>query len=117
MAEITAVHSFWRRFLSASAPVAQTRESANREFRLRLDLLTLPSESMWSTDRAANMFRRRYPHNKFLRDHRTGEVHHFDPRLFDLLSDLTASVGRPGAEINIICGFRTPWSNEFLRHH
>jgi uncharacterized protein YcbK (DUF882 family) len=53
----------------------------------------------------------------FLRDHRTGEVHHYDPRLFDVLNDLTASVGRAGAEIQVICGYRTPWSNEFLRTH
>ncbi len=53
----------------------------------------------------------------FLRDHRTGDVHHYDPRLFDLLSDLEASIGRPGAEIDIICGYRTPWSNEYLRTH
>jgi len=53
----------------------------------------------------------------FLRDHRTGDVHHYDPRLFDLLSDLTASVGRAGAELHVICGYRTPWSNEFLRIH
>ncbi len=54
--------------------------------------------------------------DNFLRDHRTGEVRHFDPRLFDLLSDITASVGRPDEEINVICGYRTPWSNAFLRH-
>jgi uncharacterized protein YcbK (DUF882 family) len=53
----------------------------------------------------------------FLRDHRTGDVHHYDPRLFDLLNDLTAAVGRAGAELNVICGYRTPWSNEFLRTH
>lgn len=53
----------------------------------------------------------------FLRDHRTGDVHHYDPKLFDLLSDLTASVGRAGAELNVICGYRTPWSNQFLRTH
>lgn len=51
----------------------------------------------------------------FLRDHRTGEVKHYDPRVFDILSDLAAAVGRPGAEIQIICGYRTSWSNEFLR--
>jgi uncharacterized protein YcbK (DUF882 family) len=51
----------------------------------------------------------------FLRDHRTGEVKHYDPRVFDILSDLAASVGHPGAEINIICGYRSSWSNEFLR--
>ena len=55
--------------------------------------------------------------NEFLRDHRTGDVHHYDPRLFDLLNDLTASVGRAGAELNVICGYRTPWSNQFLRTH
>ena len=53
----------------------------------------------------------------FLRDHRTGEVHHFDPRLFDVLSDATKAVGRPDAEIYIICGYRTPKSNEYLRTH
>jgi uncharacterized protein YcbK (DUF882 family) len=53
----------------------------------------------------------------FLRDHRTGDVHHYDPRLFDLLADLTTAGGRPDAEIDIICGYRTPWSNEFLRTH
>jgi len=51
----------------------------------------------------------------FLRDHRTGEVRHFDPHLFDLLHDLTASLGDSGGEIDVICGYRTPWSNEFLR--
>jgi uncharacterized protein YcbK (DUF882 family) len=55
--------------------------------------------------------------DEFLRDHRTGDVRHFDPRLLDLLSDLTAAVGRPMAEINVFCGYRTPWSNEFLRSH
>jgi uncharacterized protein YcbK (DUF882 family) len=51
----------------------------------------------------------------FLRDHRTGDVHHFDPRLFDLLHDLSESVNDSTGEINVICGYRTPWSNEFLR--
>jgi uncharacterized protein YcbK (DUF882 family) len=51
----------------------------------------------------------------YLRDHRTGDVLHFDPRLFDLLHDLTASLDDSGGEIDVICGYRTPWSNEFLR--
>jgi uncharacterized protein YcbK (DUF882 family) len=53
----------------------------------------------------------------FLRDHRTGDVRHFDPRLYDILSDLTASVGRPDGEIDIVCGYRTPSTNESLRAH
>jgi len=53
----------------------------------------------------------------FLRDHTTGDVRHFDPRLYDILADLTASVGHPGAEIDIVCGYRTPSTNESLRAH
>ena len=52
----------------------------------------------------------------FLRDHRTGDVRHFDPHLFDLLYDLTKSLHDVGGEIDVVCGYRTPWSNEFLRH-
>lgn len=55
--------------------------------------------------------------NYFLRDHRTGNVHAYAPQVFDLLHDLTVSVGRPDDEIDVVCGYRTPWSNEFLRHH
>ena len=53
----------------------------------------------------------------FLRDHQTNEVRHFDPRLYDILADLTASVGRSNAEIDIVCGYRTPSTNESLRAH
>jgi uncharacterized protein YcbK (DUF882 family) len=53
----------------------------------------------------------------FLRDHNTGDVRHFDPRLYDILADLAASVGHPGGEIDIVCGYRTPSSNESLRAH
>jgi uncharacterized protein YcbK (DUF882 family) len=51
----------------------------------------------------------------FLRDHRSGDVKPYDPHVFDILSDLAAAVGHPDAEIQIICGYRTPTSNEFLR--
>jgi uncharacterized protein YcbK (DUF882 family) len=53
----------------------------------------------------------------FLRDHNSGDVRHFDPRLYDILSDLTASVGHPNGEIDIVCGYRTPSTNESLRAH
>jgi uncharacterized protein YcbK (DUF882 family) len=55
--------------------------------------------------------------NHYLRDHRTGDVHSYDPRVFDLLHDLTASLGNPSLEIDVVCGYRTPWSNEYLRAH
>lgn len=53
----------------------------------------------------------------FLRDHRTGDVRHFDPKIFDALEELTIAVGHPGGEIDVVCGYRSPWSNEFLRTH
>jgi uncharacterized protein YcbK (DUF882 family) len=101
-----------------AAPLAHSDVSADRVYRLRL-FHTHTGERI---DVIYRQGERYVPEallslDNFLRDHRTGEVHHFDPRLFDLLSELTAEVGRPGAEINIVCGFRTPWSNEYLRHH
>jgi len=53
--------------------------------------------------------------NSFLRDHRTGNARRYDPQVFDLLNDLLASLDKPDSEIDVICGYRTPWSNEFLR--
>jgi uncharacterized protein YcbK (DUF882 family) len=55
--------------------------------------------------------------NEYLRDHRTGDLHQYDPRVFDLLHDLSVKLGHPNAEINVICGYRSSWSNEFLRAH
>jgi uncharacterized protein YcbK (DUF882 family) len=55
--------------------------------------------------------------DRFLRDSVTGDVHHFDPHLFDVLFDLTAASGFSDPEIQVICGYRTPQTNEFLRTH
>ena len=53
----------------------------------------------------------------FLRDHRTGDVKDFDVKEFDLLHDLLAKLHDANGEIDIVCGYRTPWSNNFLRTH
>ena len=42
-------------------------------------------------------------------------MHHVEPRLFDLLYDLTVSLNDAGGEIDVICGYRTRETNEFLR--
>jgi uncharacterized protein YcbK (DUF882 family) len=55
--------------------------------------------------------------NQFLRDHRTGDVKNYDPREFDLLHDLMVKLGHPDGLIDIVCGYRTPWSNNYLREH
>lgn len=53
--------------------------------------------------------------NYFLRDHRTNAVSHYDPKEFDLLHSVMGRLGRPGGEIDVVCGYRTPHSNEYLR--
>ena len=55
--------------------------------------------------------------NHFLRDHRTGDNASYDPHEFDLLHAIMAKLHRPNGVIDIICGYRTPWSNEYLREH
>lgn len=52
-----------------------------------------------------------------LRDYRNGAVRSYDPRLLDVLHELMLALGRPDAEIDVICGYRTPHTNEYLRTH
>jgi uncharacterized protein YcbK (DUF882 family) len=53
--------------------------------------------------------------NHFLRDHRTQDVSSYDPKEFDVLHALMTRLRRPNGVIDIVCGYRTPESNEFLR--
>jgi len=55
--------------------------------------------------------------NRYLGDHRTHQIQAYDPRVFDLLHDLVTALGNSNLEINVVCGYRTPRSNEFLRTH
>lgn len=55
--------------------------------------------------------------DRFLRDHRTGDEKDYDVHEFDLLHDLMARLGHANGEIDIVCGYRTPWSNNYLRQH
>ena len=48
--------------------------------------------------------------NKVLRDHRNGQVHEIDPRLFDQLHDL-ALAAKCEPRFEIISGYRSPESN------
>ncbi len=53
--------------------------------------------------------------NHFLRDHRTNENASYDPLEFDLLHRILVTLHRPNAVIDVVCGYRSPGSNEFLR--
>src|SRR5208283_4880510 len=111
--------TLWLVLLSLAAPPGRTAElnvPAVPEYRLRF-YHTHTGERLEIVYRRGDTY---LPHaldelDHYLRDHRTGEVRHFDPRLFDVLYDLTASLNDSDGEIDVICGYRTPWSNEFLR--
>ena len=53
--------------------------------------------------------------NWLLRDHRSGEMIHMDPQLFDILHALRARCG--GETFEIISGYRSPLTNASLRSH
>jgi uncharacterized protein YcbK (DUF882 family) len=53
----------------------------------------------------------------FLRDYRTDSVRDYDVREFDLLHDLMVRLGHPNGEIDIVCGYRTLRTNQWLREH
>jgi uncharacterized protein YcbK (DUF882 family) len=111
--------SLWLMVLVLAAPLGQAAEPAApsaHDYRLRF-------YHTHTRERLDIVYRRGDTYlpealdalDHYLRDHRTGEIHHFDPHLFDLLHELTASLNDSGGEIDVICGYRTPWSNEFLR--
>jgi len=101
------------------APLGNTWEGGNptaREYRLRFF-------NTHTNERIDVVYRRGESYlpealgklDRYLRDVFTGEVRHFDPHLFDLLYDLTASLNDAGGEIDVVCGYRTPETNELLR--
>ena len=51
----------------------------------------------------------------YLRDFRTGDARSFDPRLFDVLTDLAVAAGKPDGEFHVISAYRSPKTNEMLR--
>lgn len=53
--------------------------------------------------------------NHFLRDYRTDTVKDYDPKEFDVLHALMTKLKRPNGVIDIVCGYRTPETNNFLR--
>jgi uncharacterized protein YcbK (DUF882 family) len=52
--------------------------------------------------------------NHIFRDHRTGEIKPIDPTLLDYLHAISNRL-KPGAEIHIVSGYRSPATNLMLR--
>ncbi|HVH29920.1 MAG TPA: YcbK family protein [Vicinamibacterales bacterium] len=53
--------------------------------------------------------------NHFLRDFRTGDIHDIDPQLLDLLHHV-AQATQTSKPFQVISGYRSPATNEMLRH-
>jgi uncharacterized protein YcbK (DUF882 family) len=108
--------TWWLGVLLLIAPIGHSDITSSREYKLRfyhthtkqrLDIVYRRGDQYLPEALAALDY--------YLRDSLTGDVRHFDPRLFDLLYDLTSSLDDAGGEIDVICGYRTPKTNEFLR--
>ncbi len=97
MRSIVRNHTFWLSTLLLTVPLGWSTESASPaaapEYRLRfhhthtnerLDIVYRRGDT-YLPEASAEL-------DHYLRDHRTGDIRHFDPRLFDLLLDLTASL-------------------------
>lgn len=109
----------WLIVFFVAAPLGQTGEPSSptlRDYRLRffnthtnerIDVIYRRGES-YLPEALAKL-------DNYLRDVFSGEVRHFDPHLFDLLYDLTTSLNDAGGEIDVVCGYRTAKTNEFLR--
>jgi uncharacterized protein YcbK (DUF882 family) len=54
--------------------------------------------------------------NYFLRDRHTEEVINYEPKEFDVLHAMMSRLGRTNGLIDVVCGYRTPETNEALRH-
>lgn len=102
--------------LGVSSPTAAARAAATPVARLRL-------YNTHTGERVEVAFRRGDAYladglaalENHLRDFRRNEARAFDPKLFDLLVDLAAAVGRPDAEFHVISGYRSPATNQMLR--
>jgi len=53
--------------------------------------------------------------NHFLRDHYTDDVNQYDPAEFDLLHNVLTRLNKTSTTINVLCGYRTEETNEYLR--
>ncbi len=51
----------------------------------------------------------------FLRDHNTQDIVRYEPKEFDVLHAMMARLGRTNGLIDVVCGYRTPETNEALR--
>lgn len=104
------------RLAEAAAAARAEAQSVSDDFRLRLQNLHT-GESLNIVYRIGNTY---IPEaleklDYFLRDHYTQDVISYDPKEFDVLHSVMERLHRPNGVIDIVCGYRTPETNEMLR--
>ncbi len=104
------------RIAEAAAAARAEAKSLSDEFRLRLQNLHT-GESLDIVYRVGDTY---VPEaleklDYFLRDHNTNDVIRYDPREFDVLHAVMQRLHRTNGVIDIVCGYRTPETNEALR--
>ena len=104
------------RIAEAAAAARAEAKSLSDEFQLRLQNLHT-GESLDIVYRIGDTY---IPEaldklDYFLRDHNTNDVISYDPKEFDVLHSVMQRLHRPNGVIDIVCGYRTPETNEALR--
>jgi len=104
------------RLADATASISSEATSLSDQFRLRLQNLHT-GENLNIVYRIGDTY---IPEaldklNYFLRDHNTDDVISYDPKEFDVLHQVMQRLHRPNGVIDIVCGYRTPETNEALR--
>jgi uncharacterized protein YcbK (DUF882 family) len=100
-----------------SSGLSETMPEGVKPYKLRLSNLHT-GESLEVVYRIGNMY---IPEaleklNFFLRDRHTQDVVDYSPKEFDVLHALMSRLGRVNGLIDVVCGYRTPETNEALRH-
>lgn len=104
------------RVAEAAAAARAEAKSLSDQFRLRLQNLHT-GESLDIVYRVGDTY---IPEalaklDYFLRDHNNNDVISYDPKEFDVLHSVMQRLHRPNGVIDIVCGYRTPETNEALR--
>jgi uncharacterized protein YcbK (DUF882 family) len=102
---------------SSGVDSGELPDSDGKEYKLRLSNLHT-GENLDVVYRVGNVY---VPEaleklNYFLRDHYTQDVVDYSPKEFDVLHAMMARLGRTNGLIDVVCGYRTPETNETLRN-
>jgi uncharacterized protein YcbK (DUF882 family) len=118
VAHTTRRHRLAAAAVSAAAAASAEVVSLTEDFRLKLHNMHT-GESLDIVYRVGDTYLPEAVEklNYFLRDHYTQDVANYDPKEFDVLHNVLERLRRPDGIIEVVCGYRTPETNEALRQN